>query len=541
MYWGQDEWPGKTDIFFCFLLGILHDVCYITYVNKLTEKLPTDVATLQTLVAGQSQKITALEQELSQLKRMIFGQKRERFVPDVPEEQMSLEGLFDQIGVEIPGFAESKEQISYERRKVQKGHGRKPIPDDLYREKIMLEVSDEDKICSCCGTTKKHIGDDITEELEYKPAVFFVNQYVKPKYACPKCPDQGITMAAMPQRPIEKGVAGAGLLSYILVSKYVDHLPLYRLQQMFLRYTIDINRSTMSGWIAEICSYLDGIYRAMHEELIKKSFLIQADETTLKVQDKNVKDKCDLGYLWPYVGDGKLAVFEFKDSRGRAGPSDFLSGYTDRYLLSDGYAGYNQVINQNRLMHLMCWAHARRKFYEVKDLEPEFVSKVLSLIKDLYSIEREADELKLDYNQRKDLRLDKSKTLLSKIHALLINPGKIILPSNKVSIAIGYTLNHWSQLSKFLDDGRLPLDNNLVENSIRPVALGRKNWLFAGSPEGAKRMAIIYSLVATCKLNKINPYEYFHDILPRIASYPSKNVSDLIPTTWKEIKSYGMG
>ena len=345
----------------------------------------------------------------------------------------------------------------------------------------------------------------------------------------------------MPPRPIEKGVAGKSLLSYILVSKYVDHLPLYRLQQMFMRYTIDINRSTMSGWIAEICSYLEAIYRAMHEELINKSFLIQADETTLRVQDKNVKDKCDLGYLWPYVGDGKLAVFEFKDSRGRDGPSDFLIGFTKRYLLSDGYAGYGQVIKENDLKHLMCWAHARRKFFEVKDLEPDFVSEALPLIKELYEVEREADSLNLDCEQRKALRNDKSSSILSKIHLLLSNPGKIILPGSKVSSAIGYTLKHWEQLTRFLDDGRLPLDNNLVENSIRPVALGRKNWLFAGSPEGAKRMAIIYSLVATCKLNGINPYDYFHDILPKVASYPANKISDLIPTHWKENKTTVMG
>lgn len=209
----------------------------------------------------------------------------------------------------------------------------------------------------------------------------------------------------------------------------------------------------------------------MHEELISKSFLIQADETTLRVQDKNVKDKWDLGYLWPYVGDGKLAVFEFRDSRGKDGPSDFLSGFTKRCLLSDGYTGYDQVIKENNLKHLMCWAHARRKFFEVKDLELDFISKVLSLIKELYEVEREADSLNLDYGQRKALRNDKSYAILSKIHLLLSNPGKIILPGNKVSSAIGYTLKHWEQLTRFLEDGRLPLDNNLVANSIRPVAV----------------------------------------------------------------------
>jgi transposase len=477
-----------------------------------------------------------LKQQLAYLKRMVFGQKRERFVPSVPEEQMALEDLFETTGTKVPGFAESKETITYDRRKPQKGHGRNPIPEDLYREKHVLDVPESDKVCSCCGSPKTHIGDDVTEELEYKPAVFFVNQYVRPKYACPKCPDTGITTAPMPPRPIDKGVAGPGLLSYILVSKYVDHLPLYRLQQMFMRYNIHVNRSTMAGWIAELCNPLEAIYREMKESLLL-SFLIQADETTLKVLDDTVKGKCVLGYLWPYVGDEKLAVFEFRDSRSHEGPTDFLSAFTDRYLLSDGYAGYNDVVKKQQLTHLMCWAHARRKFFEAKDLAPDFVATVLEHIKELYKVELEATEGKLDYTARCELRKQKSVPMLERIKSLLENPGKVVLPKNKIAEAIAYTLNHWTHLTRFLEDGRLPIDNNLCENTIRPVALGRKNWLFAGSIDGAKRMAIIYSLVATCKLNSINPYEYFLDILPKAASYPNKNISDLTPINWKMSKN----
>jgi transposase len=468
---------------------------------------------------------------------MIFGQKRERVVADVPEEQMSLEGLFDHAGAKIPGFAETKETITYDRRKPKKGHGRKPIPDDLHRETTVLDVPESEKVCSCCGIEKKHIGDDITEELEYKPAVFFVNRYVRPKYACPKCPENGVATAAMPARPIDKGLAGPGLLAYIIVSKFVDHLPLYRLEQMFKRYQIHISRSTMAGWLAQLCVYLEAIYREMRRQLIEESFFIQGDETTLRVQSDMVKEKCDLGYLWPYVGDSRLVVFEFKDSRSREGPTDFLSGFTDRYLLSDGYAGYNQVIDNNRLKHLMCWAHARRKFFDVKELDPSFVGQVIDLIGKLYSVEREATEADIktgvDPTRRYNLRQEKSVPLLETIKALLENPGKVIVPKNPLSNAIAYTLNHWQQLTRFLEDGRLPMDNNLVENAIRPVALGRKNWLFAGSPEAAQRMAVFYSLVATCKINGINPYEYFFDILPKVASYPVNKITDLTPTNWK--------
>jgi transposase len=500
-------------------------------------EIPADPAEKDELLLKQHEHIEYLSQQLAYLKRQIFGQKTERVVPEVPEEQMSLEGLFDTAGAKIPGFAESKETITYDRRKPKKGHGRKSIPDDLHREEIILDVPESEKICSCCGTEKKQIGDDVSEELEYKPAVFYVNKFIRPKYACPKCPDNGVSTAAMPERPIDKGIAGPGLLSYIIVSKYVDHIPLYRQEQMFKRYQIHINRSTMAGWIAQLCVHLDSIYREMKRQLLEQSFLIQADETTLKVQNDAVKDKCDLGYLWPYVGDGTLAVFEFKDSRSREGPTDFLSGFTDRYLLSDGYAGYHQVIEKNDLGHLMCWAHARRKFFDVKELDPQFVGQVITIIGELYVVEREATEADIkkavDPVRRHMIRQEKSVPVLGRIKTLLENPGKIILPQNLISKAIAYTLNHWQQLTRFLDDGRLPIDNNLVENAIRPVALGRKNWLFAGSPEAAQRMAIIYSLVATCKINGINPYEYFLDILPKVSSYSSHKIADLTPLKWK--------
>lgn len=514
---------------------------YILFVTHSTIPLPADLETSHQLITKQAQEIAELKDQLSQIKRMIFGQKRERHVPSVPEEQMRLDKLFEHAGVEAPGFVESTEQISYERRKPKKGHGRKPIPDDLHREKHLVDVSEEQKKCSSCGAQKKHIGDDITEELEYKPAVFFVNQYIKPKYACPCCSEQGVTMASMPPRPIEKGVAGSGLLAYILVSKYVDHLPLYRLQQMFQRYAIYINRSTMAGWIGQLCVYLETIYKQMYHQLIEESFLIQADETTLKVLDDTVKDKCALGYLWPYVGDQKNVVFEFQDSRSRDGPREFLNGFRGKYLLSDGYAGYNLVVEKNNLQHCMCWAHARRKFFEQKDNEPAFVQKVLAHIGKLYDVEREATKTQMDPQQCHALRKQKSAPILEEIKAILENPEKIFLPQSKISQAIAYTLNHWQQLNRFLEDGRLPIDNNLVENTIRPVALGRKNWLFAGSPEAAKRMAIIYSLTATCKINNINPYEYFYDILPRVPDHPASKIADLTPLGWKNSKTKDMG
>ncbi len=505
--------------------------------TPMTPVLPETLEESHRQLAAAQHEIRYLSDQLATLKRLVFGQKSERFVSAPPDaQQLSLPELFEQSGAQMPGFAEDREKITYERRKP--GHGRKPIPDDLHREKQVIDVPESEKVCSCCGAEKKKIGEDITEELEYKPAVFFVNQYIRPKYACSHCPDSGVTTAALPGRPIDKGIAGPGLLSYILVSKHVDHLPLYRLEQMFKRYNIRINRSTMCGWLGQITFQLEAVYREMRRQLVRESFLIQADETTLKVLDDTVKDKCTLGYLWPYVGDGKLAVFEYRDSRARSGPTDFLKKYSGRYLLSDGYAGYNQVVEKMNLVHLMCWAHARRKFFEAKELDPAFVDQVLTLIGKLYDVERDAAEKKLTPEKRGELRLEKSVPILASVKELLTAPGNsVILPKSKIGEAMAYTLNHWQQLTRFLEDGRLPIDNNLVENTIRPVALGRKNWLFAGSPEGASRLAIIYSLVATCKLNNINPYEYFRDILPLLPSYPAQKIADLTPANWKISKS----
>jgi hypothetical protein len=334
-------------------------------------------------------------------------------------------------------------------------------------------------------------------------------------------------------------LAGPGLISYVITSKYVDHLPLYRLEQMFKRYAIAISRSTMVGWIGKTCEYLQAVHEAMKKDLVS-SFLLQGDETPIKVMDDSTVDgKCLLGYLWPFVGDGRIVVFTYCDSRSREGPKEILKGYTG-YLQTDGYAGYNAVIEQNNLKHLMCWAHARRKFFEAKDLEPEFIEPLLARIGSLYEIEKRAREQKpepMTPDERHKLRQAECPALLADIKQVLENPGKVFLPKNPIANAIAYTLDHWEQLIRYLEDGRLEIDNNRCENVIRPVAIGKKNWLFAGSPEGAKRSAIIYSLAATCKLNGINFYEYLYDILPKIADYPASNIADLSPINWKMSKN----
>ena len=486
-------------------------------------------------LSKQSQQIDSLKHELSQLKRMIFGQKSERFERP-PEEQQALD-LFPEQHARV-GIQVVRETISYERRKQVKGHGRNSFPEHIYSEVHIIEPDDSEKVCSCCGKEKKCMGKDITRELDYKPAVFFGRKFIRPKYVCSSCPDQGVTIGLLPARPIERGIAGPGLLTYILISKHVDHLPLYRLEEIFKRYDIHINRSSMVGWIGKVCEYLEHVYHAMKKQLITRTYL-QSDETPLKVQDPAKKKKCHLGYLWPYT-DGEQIVFQYCKSRNRDGPNIFLEKFQG-YLQTDGYAGYNDVVSRNGLMHAMCWAHARREFIEAEDSDPEFVRRVLVPIAKMYAVEKYCREEKLTEEKRHKVRQIDVPDLLEELKMVLQNPSRSILPKSILGNARSYVVSNWQALTRYLEDGRLEIDNNRIENAIRPIALGRKNWLFAGSHEGAKRLAIIYSLVGTCKMNNINPFDYLKEVLSCIADYPMSKITELTPLEWKKSKEKDMG
>lgn len=499
--------------------------------QNTTIALPASLDESHQLIEKQTRQIEGLKHELSQLKRMIFGQKSERFEAP-PDEQQALElfpGQHDTVGLQV-----EKERITYDRRKRKKGHGRNPIPDDIYTEEHLLEPSDEDKRCPCCGEEKTCIGNDITKELELKPAVLYARKFIRPKYVCQRCPEQGVTTALLPSRPIERGIAGPGLLTYVLISKFVDHLPLYRLEDIFKRYGIGINRSTMVGWIAKVCEYLELVYDTMQDQILLSDYL-QSDETPLKVQDRTKKKKCHLGYLWPYT-DGTQIVFQYREGRNRDGPNLFLKDFKG-YLQTDGYAGYNEVVARDDVAHVMCWAHARRKFIEAKDSDEEFAAQVLLPITKMYAVEKYCRKEKLSAHKRHEVRRGDVPAFLEELKQALNNPPRPVLPKSALGNARNYVLSNWEALTRYLDDGRLEIDNNKIENGIRPVALGRKNWLFAGSQQGARRMAIIYSLVGTCKMNDINPFDYIRDVLERIAAHPHKKIAELTPLGWKAAKT----
>jgi transposase len=462
--------------------------------------------------------IARLKSENENLRRLIFGQKRERFVPVETNEQLSF------IPSAAPAVTKT-EQITYTRKKVRKAapHGRKPLPAHLKRETITIEPETD-------VTGLKKIGEEITEELEYKPGTLYVVQYVRPKYAAPN--DSGVFIGQLPSRPIEKGMAGPGLLAYILISKFVDHMPINRIRQIFKRQDVHIPSSTLERWPGYSCDALVPLGRALLQDVLACDYL-QADETTLKVKDPDKKGKTHTGYLWLYHNlEHKLLLYDYRAGRGRAGPSTVLENFYG-YLQTDGYRGYDEITLTNKLVRLGCMAHARRKFFDAKDHYPELAGWMLKKISELYDIERDARNNALSADARFALRDQYARPILESIKAWLDEQAMNVSSKTDIGAAIGYMLNQWPKLINYLLDGRLEIDNNLIENAVRPVALGRKNWLFAGSHDAARQSALIYSLVGTAKMHGIEPWAYLKDVLTRIHDHPVKDIKQLLPHNWK--------
>jgi transposase len=462
-------------------------------------------------------KVAFLELEMDKLRRMIFGQKRERFVPVVSPEQLDMQ-LDDE---KIETVAVQTEEISYTRtkKKVKTPHGRNPLPAHLPRKDIVIEPEQD-------VTDLKKIGDEVTEELEYEPGKLYVNRYIRPKYALPL--DEGVIIANLPTRPIEKGIAGPGLLSHVLVSKYVDHLPLYRQRQQFKRHGVTLPLSTLTDWVKQSADVLTPLYNEIKSTLLTASYL-QADESPIKVLDNMKNGSAHLGYMWVYHSPlDDLVLFDYRRGRSRAGPNEMLRDFSG-YLQTDAYAGYNDITNKSDVTAVGCFAHARRKFKDAQAQDVERAEWMLQHIQKLYALEDQARTEALDHNARYRLRETYALPILTEMKAWLDEQSKSILPKSAIGQAIGYALTQWPRLERYTENGILEIDNNLIENQIRPLALGRKNYLFAGSHDGAQRAAIIYSLVATAKKHGVEPYAYLKDVIAKIADHPFNQLHQLLP------------
>lgn len=472
------------------------------------------------VISSRDEKIDYLESQLAMYKRMQFGQKRERFEGD--SNQTSLP-----FGAE-PAEMEQQQEVIKEKieyvRKRPNHKGRAKLPAHLPVEEIEIHPEGDLSQMVC-------IGKEITEELECEPAKFYIKRYIRYKYAAKN--GDGVSIAQLPERVIDKGIPGAGLLAMILTGKYMDHLPLYRQKQIFARENIQIPSSTIEGWTKQALEKLEPLYEQLIFDTKSKGYL-QVDETPIKVLDSDKKGAAHQGYYWVYHAplDGTV-LFDYSPTRGGIAAVPMLENFKG-YLQTDGYAVYEKYGKKKEVTHLACWAHARREFEKALDNDKTRAEKALLLIQKLYATERKAREENLSPQQTKELRLAGSLTVINELGKWIFNEIKNTLPKSQIGKAMAYAYARWDALSAYLYDGNLFIDNNLVENAIRPVALGRKNYLFAGSHEAAQRSAMIYSFFAICKKHEVNPFQWLKYTLQNIMSINHKNIKDLYPQNYKK-------
>jgi transposase len=469
--------------------------------------------------------ISEMQFQLDQMKRLLFGSKRERFVKKQDENQMTLP--FDAEQQEEP--EKEKQVITYTREKKKRENhpGRLALPSHLPVKEIILEPEGD-------TTGMKCIGKEITDQLEYTPAKLHINRYIRPKYITGEDENlnqQGI-IAQLPTFPIEKGIAGAGLLAQIMIDKFVDHLPVYRQIERFKRDKIKISSSTINGWQESVCNLLAPLYDTLKHRVLSQGYL-QVDETPIQVLDKTKKGTTHRGYYWIYYSPlEKVVFFDYRHGRSREGPKKLLKNFAG-YLQTDGYIVYDIFKDKKSITLLNCMAHARRGFEKALAYDKKKAEYALGEFQKLYAIEQQARQGNFTPEQRHKLRLDRSLPILNDFGKWIVETYKSVLPKSPMGQATGYCIPRWDNLIAYLHDGSLEIDNNLAENAIRPIALGRKNYLFAGSQRGAERAAMFYSFFATCKRNNVNPFEWLKHTLEVIPGYKVKKLTDLLPQNLK--------
>ncbi len=484
------------------------------------ENLPK--AKLIALLKEKDASIIYLKSQVELLQRMQFGQKRERFEGDPAQGVLPFETPAEEVTQQEE---EIKEQITYTRKKQSAHKGRAALPAHLPVEEIEIHPEGDLSEMVC-------IGKEVTEELECEPARFFIRRYIRYKYAAKN--GEGVKTGDLPERVIDKGIPGAGLLSMILTDKYMDHLPLYRQKQRFARENIPIASSTIEGWVKQGLERLDPLYQQLKFDIKAKGYL-QVDETSIKVLESDKKGACHLGWYWVYHSplDG-LVLMDYQPTRGSSATKEMLANFRG-YLQSDGYAVYQKIGQRAEVTPVACWAHARREFERALDNDKLKASKGLKLIQQLYAVERNAKEKGLSSDQIKTLRLEESLPVINELGKWIFAEVKNTLPKSQIGKAMHYAMERWDKLSAYLQDGNLHIDNNAIENAIRPIALGRKNYLFAGSNDAAQRAAMIYSFFAICKKHEVNPFQWLKYALQNIMTINHKNIRDLYPQNFKKL------
>lgn len=467
--------------------------------------------------------------QLSELKRMLYGIKSERFRTEKTDDgQLDLfVGAQDLLCDIQPKAEANKETVTYEREKARKKPVRSRLPEHLRREEEVIEPQVIPR-----GAVK--IGESVTEILEYKPADVYVRVIIRPKYVVPGTEGEGcVVVAPMPSLPVEKGNAGAGILSHICVSKFIDHLPFYRQAGIFKRQKIPVAESTLKGWYAAACRLLEPLYDTLIHEIMKCGYL-QADESPIPVLTSDKPGATHKGYMWVFHAPVEgMACFRYGKSRSGDVAAGFLEGYRGA-LQTDAYAGYDRYKDEEHIILLACMAHSRRKFEHSKEGSPSKSRQALALFAKIYRVEEQAREEKMSFEERHQLRSQLSKPAMEELKQWLEEQRGQALPKSPIGIAVAYTLNIWDRLERTMTDGKFEIDNNKIENKIRKLALGRKNYLFCGSHEGAARNAMMYSFFACCSGAGVNPTQWMTDVLNRIPDHHANKLDELLPHNWKK-------
>jgi transposase len=469
--------------------------------------------------------LTDSQRQLAELKRMLFGSKSERFVGAVSPEQLA---LFESDQSQEDHQVEQQE-ITYKRDPQKKDKAqptRTKIPAHLPRKEEIIEPENVEP-----GSRK--IGEEITEVLEITPSKIYVRKIIRPKYS--KTNNEGVIIAELPSLPLSKSNAGVSLLTYIIVSKFVDHLPLYRLIQIFKRQGVDIKKSTISSWSLKVAGLLHPLYDKLKEAAIAEANYLQMDESPIKVQDKDKKGANHQGYMWVLRNTvKKIILFQYDKSRGQAPPRELLENFSGT-LQTDGYKVYGALAKSMDFDLLACMAHIRRYFEKALDNDVARAEYILFKIQELYRIEADLKEQKANIEQIKLKRQELAKPILEDMEKYMLDQRNKVLPKSSIGIAFNYALTIFDNMKRYIEDGRFQIDNNLTENAIRPLAIGRKNYLFAGSHEAAQSYAMFYSFFATCKAHNVNPTEWLTDVLFRIKEHKANKLDELLPQNWSKV------
>ncbi len=512
--------------------------------EQLKEQLPQALfATLSDRVATYAEQFGAASKQLDTTRSHLRLRRIAKYGPGSEKlSDLQLQLLEEEPGVSGQEVAAESEREPLpaagddEKKRKRRPHpGRQTLPADLPRVEKVIACTPEQCVCGNCGKQTVVIGYEESEVLKVKPAEYYVEVTKREKRACKQkqCEEQGVEAAPLPVRIIDKSLVSDQIIIDTIVSKYADHSPLYRQSAILLREAgVDISRATMCGWVMRVGEMLEPVVGAMRKELLAGSY-IQADETPVDVQTHDKRGKNHQAYLWQYGTPGGATIFDFRMSRGREGPARFL-GQFEGILQTDDYIAYERGIGGPKMVHAACWAHPRRRFVDAVKLNRQDAASIraVKLMDELFAIDREASEAQMDHAARHRLRQEKAPALLDQIREHILATSKTVLPESAVGKACSYTLALWKKLACFLDHPQLELSNNLAENSMRPVAIGRKNWIHIGSQQAGPRVAAILSVVESCRRLKIPVRDYLGTILPGLANTPIRRVPELTPTAW---------